>query len=76
MRCIGKTGGVGGLRDGAALLELANLPVPVGIDGKSLLALLDGSAAADRMSFAETLFHSEAQSPLASVSDGRYKLKC
>jgi arylsulfatase A-like enzyme len=58
-----------------SLLELLRIPVPDGIDGSSLIPLLDPNrSASDRVSFAETLAPSRSTDKLFAVSDGRYKL--
>ena len=56
------------------LLELAEASVPPGLDGESLLPLLDGGEGArDRFSFSELMMDRERIQILVA-SDGRYKL--
>jgi arylsulfatase A-like enzyme len=56
------------------LLELVEVPVPPGLDGKSLLPLVDGRGdAPDRFSFAELMMDQD-RIHILTASDGRYKL--
>jgi arylsulfatase A-like enzyme len=56
------------------LLELLDISVPSGLDGESLLPLVEGRGdAPDRFSFSE-LIMDDGRIHLLSASDGRYKL--
>ena len=58
-----------------SVLELAGLPQPEGLDGRSLLPLLRGdSRQADRVAVAEVLNRRNTIVHLLAVSNGRHKL--
>jgi len=57
------------------ILDLAKAPVPGNLRGRSLKDLLDGSRRGPRTIYSESLFGRQhfGSSPLATVTDGRYR---
>ena len=58
----------------ATILDLANLPAPRSVEGRSLTPLLHGAGAPDRPAFTELQGFVDWQGMRIALDDGRYKL--